>query len=166
MIVPASLRKQGAHDRLHRQLLDKAGGPPSPKPIIVQCPPALYMFLSVMTALREANQAGSLQPTALVSYNADIDGVLDSRDDAALKAEGMDAVMLAERSWRDQMKMTGEAETQAFAGRLAAAGYIGLVVNSFAPGATGADLNLVLWTWSATATCRLTLINDEDRLSQ
>jgi len=140
--------------------------PRPPKPIVVQCPPALYLSLSVMTALREANQAGSLQPTKLVSYNADIGGVFDSRDDAALKTEGMDAVMLTERSWRDQMTMTGEAETQAFAGRLAAAGYNGLLVNSFAPGATGADLNLVLWTWSATATCRLTLINDEDRLSQ
>lgn len=37
--------------------------------------PALYMSLSVMTALREANQAGSLQPTMLVSYDADIASV-------------------------------------------------------------------------------------------
>ena len=33
----------------------------------------LYTSLSIMTALREANQVGSLQPTTLVSYDADIE---------------------------------------------------------------------------------------------
>lgn len=128
--------------------------------------PALYMSLSVMTALREANQAGSLQPTTLASYHADIEGVFDGRDNAALQAEGMDAAMLADPTWRDQMKTAGEATTQAFARKLAAAGYNGLLVQSFAPGASHQDLNLVLWTWSDVSPCRLTLIDDENRLSQ
>lgn len=128
--------------------------------------PALYLSLSVMTALREANQAGSLQPTTLVSYDADIAGVFDSRDDAALQAEGMDAATLADPTWRDQMKTAGEATTQVFARKLAAVGFHGLLVKSFAPGATGDDFNLVLWTWSNTAPCRLTLIDDENRLSR
>lgn len=127
--------------------------------------PALYMSLSVMTALREANQVGALQPTTLVSYDADFERVFDSRDDAALRAEGMDAAALADPSWRDQMKATGEAKTQTFAKGLAAAGYPGLLVRSFAPGATADDLNLVFWTWSEAAPCRLTLIDDENRLS-
>ncbi|GLS21504.1 hypothetical protein GCM10007874_45210 [Labrys miyagiensis] len=126
--------------------------------------PALYTCLSVLTALREANQVGSLQPTTLVSYDADIERVFDSRDDAALLAEGMDAAALADPSWRDQMKVTGEAKTQAFARRLVAAGYHGLLVRSFAPGVTDDDLNLVLWKWSDAAPCRLTLIDDEDRV--
>jgi RES domain-containing protein len=58
--------------------------------------PALYLSLSVMTALREANQAGSLQPTTLVSYDADIERVFDSRDDAALQAQNMDTATLAD----------------------------------------------------------------------
>lgn len=128
--------------------------------------PALYSSLSVMTALREANQAGSLQPTTLVSYDADIEAVFDSRDDVGLRAEGMDAATLADPTWRDQMKATGEAKTQAFARRLAAAGYHGLLVRSFAPGATDDDLNLVLWAWSDAAPFRLTLIDDENRLSR
>jgi len=33
--------------------------------------PALYTALIVMTALREANQAGTLQPTMLIAYEAD-----------------------------------------------------------------------------------------------
>lgn len=128
--------------------------------------PALYSSLSVMTALREANQAGSLQPTTLVSYDADIERIFDSRDDAALQAEGMDAAALADPTWRNLMKATGEAKTQAFARRLAAAGYHGLLVRSFAPGATIDDLNLVLWRWGVAAPCRLTLIDDENRLSR
>jgi RES domain-containing protein len=128
--------------------------------------PALYTSVSVMTALREANQVGSLQPTTLVSYDADIERVFDSRDDAALQAEGMDAAGLADATWRNQMKATGEAKTQAFARRLVAAGYDGLLIRSFAPGATNNDLNLVLWNWSNALPSRLTLIDDEGRLSQ
>jgi RES domain-containing protein len=128
--------------------------------------PALYTSLSIMTALREANQVGSLQPTTLVSYDADIERVFDCRDDDALQVEGMDAAALNDPTWRDQMKTAGEAKTQAFARKLIAAGYHGLLVRSFAPGATRDDLNLVLWRWSDTTPCRLTLIDDEHRLSR
>lgn len=127
--------------------------------------PALYASLSVMTALREANQVGSLQPTTLVSYDAEIERVFDSRDAKALAAEGMDSEALADSSWRDQMKTQGEARTQAFARRLADAGYQGLLVRSFARGAGADDLNLVLFAWGAGPPSRLTLIDDEKRLA-
>lgn len=128
--------------------------------------PALYLSLSVMTALRESNQVGSLQPTTLVSYEAEIERVFDTRDGAALKSEGMNPSTLADPTWRDQMKATGKAETQAFARRLTMAGYQGLLVKSFAPGAGEDDFNLVLWKWSDTPPVRLTLIDDENRLSR
>jgi len=128
--------------------------------------PALYLSLSVMTALREANQAGSLQPTTLVSYDADIERVFDARDEAALRAEGMDLLLLADPTWRDQMKAGGKANTQIFVQTLAAAGFHGLMVRSFAPGGTGNDITLVLWEWSETVPCRLTLIDEEMRLSR
>lgn len=128
--------------------------------------PALYTSLSVMTALREANQVGNLQPTTLVSYEADIARVFDSRNGVALAEEGMDAIAIADPTWRDQMQASGEARTQVFARRLAAAGYHGLIVRSFAPGATSDDLNLVLWNWSDVPPSRLTLIDDERRLSR
>lgn len=128
--------------------------------------PALYLSLSIVTALREANQAGNLQPTTLVSYDADIERVFDCRDNQALEAEGMEGAALADPTWRDQMKTRGEAGTQGFAHRLATAGYHGLLVRSFAPGATSGDLNLVLWTWGPAAPSRLTLIDDENRLAR
>lgn len=128
--------------------------------------PALYLSLSVMTALREANQAGSLQPTTLVSYDAEIEGIFDTRNEVALNAESMDLAALADNTWRDQMKALGEATTQAFARRLIATGHHGLLVRSFAPGAARDDLNLVLWRWGDGAPSRLVLIDDEKRLSQ
>jgi RES domain-containing protein len=128
--------------------------------------PALYTSLSVMTALREANQVGTLQPTTLVAYDADIAEVFDSRDGAALAAEGMNAAHLADASWRDQMQKGGEALTQAFARRLIAKGFCGLLVRSFAPGTDSDTLNLVLWAWGDATPSRLTLIDDENRLSR
>jgi RES domain-containing protein len=128
--------------------------------------PVLYSSLTALTALREANQAGSLQPTTLVSYDAEVDGVFDTRDEAALAAEGMDGASLADDKWRDQMKATGEARTQAFARGLIAKGYRAMFVRSFAPGATKDDLNLVLWQWGDSLPSRLTLIDDENRLSR
>jgi RES domain-containing protein len=127
--------------------------------------PALYASLSVMTAVREANQVGDLQPTTLVSYDAEIERVFDCRDGAALEAQGMNSAALADAAWRDRMKAGGEARTQAFARRLIADGYHALLVGSFAPGATEEDLNLVLWSWGDAAPSRLILIDDENRLS-
>jgi RES domain-containing protein len=127
--------------------------------------PALYASLTVMTALREANQVGALQPTTLVSYDAEIERVFDTRDATALAAEDMDAEALADAGWRDQMRARGEARTQAFARRLADAGYQGLLVRSFARGAGADDMNLVLLSWSEGPPARLTLIDDEKRLA-
>jgi len=125
--------------------------------------PALYTSLSPVTALREANQVGALQPTTLVCFEADVESIFDTRDLAALAREGMTPETLAASTWRDEMKF-GEARSQIFSRRLSGAGYSGLLVRSFAPGATGDDLNLVLWTWGAGGPARLVLIDDEGRL--
>ena len=101
-----------------------------------------------------------------MSYEAEIDAVFDGRDEAALKTEGMDLADLADPTWRDQMKVSGEARTQAFARRLIGGGFYGLLVRSFASGAGDGDLNLVLWRWSDAAPARLVLIDDEKRLSR
>ena len=127
--------------------------------------PALYTSLSIMTALKEANQVGSLQPTTLVCYEAAFGSVADSRDPELLSAHGMDADGLADPTWRDRMRLDGEAPTQAFTRRLITAGYDAMLVRSFARGTTLTDLNLVLWRWGEEDGARLTLIDDEGRLS-
>ena len=128
--------------------------------------PALYTALSVLTALREANQVGHLQPTVLVSYEADIGPVFDSRDATALAALDMDDAALAATTWRDEMRAKGAARSQSFARRLVTEGWNGLIVRSFASGATADDLNLVLWNWGDALPCRLSLIDDENRLGR
>ena len=127
--------------------------------------PALYCSLTIMTAVREASQAGTLQPTTLVSYDAEIEGVFDTRDETALPSEGMDPAALAAATWRDEMKANGEARTQTFARNLLANGYSALLVRSFAPGASKEDFNLVLWRWGSGPPARLTMIDDEGRLT-
>lgn len=127
--------------------------------------PALYAALSVMAALREANQAGSLQPTTLVSYEADVENVFDSRDEGALEALGVTSATLADPAWRDRMRRDGMAVTQELAETLVAQGYQAMLVRSFAPGASADDLNLVLWSWGDAAPARVVLIDDERRLT-
>ena len=126
---------------------------------------ALYASLSPVTALREANQVGALQPTTLVAYEADVRPVFDTRDAKALAGFGMTPEGLASGSWRDDMIANGECETQTFARRLIAEGYAALLVASFARGAAPTDLNLALWRWGDAAPTRLVLIDDENRLS-
>lgn len=127
--------------------------------------PALYSALDPVTALREANQVGSLQPTILVSYRADIAPIFDARETAKLAAYGMSNEMLADPGWRLAMLEGRRVPTQEFVRDLIAEGYSGLLVRSFAKGATGADLNLVLWNWSGQR-CSLEVIDDEGRLSR
>ena len=135
------------------------GGRFNPKGI-----PALYTAMSVMTAIREANQIGTLQPTTLVSYEADITPIFDATDADALGSYGMAPAGLAADDWRIRMQKEGKAPTQILAERLIADGYSGLRVRSFAAGATAEDLNMVLWVWGNALPTKLVLIDDEGRL--
>ena len=126
--------------------------------------PALYTAQSVMTAIREANQVGTLQPTTLVAYEADIGPIFDGADSAALAARGLSPADLAADDWRARMLADGKAPTQELAERLKASGFAGMQVRSFAKGATDADLNLVLGVWGPAAPTELRLVDDEGRL--
>ena len=125
----------------------------------------LYASLTPETALREANQVGTLQPTTLVAYRADIGPVLDGRDDDALARYGLDQAALGAPDWRIRMLTNETVPTQNLAERLIADGFAGLLVRSFARGATDRSLNLVLWRWNTRDDDRLELIDDEGRLS-
>jgi RES domain-containing protein len=127
--------------------------------------PALYTSLTIMTTISEANQAGSLQPTMIISYDADFDNIFDARDEHALEQFGMNMASLADAGWRDSMRNEGKAPVQRFAESLIEEGHHGLLVQSFARGASETDLNLVLWSWGSSKPARLTLIDDEGRLT-
>jgi RES domain-containing protein len=83
-----------------------------------------------------------------------------------MQSEHVDENLLSTRSWRDEMEAKGEAQTQTLARTLIGKGYRGLLVRSFANGATENDLNLVLWRWGDAPPARLSLVDDEGRLSR
>lgn len=148
-----------ARDPLSGEGARKHGGRFNPKGM-----PALYTSQSVITALREANQVGTLQPTTLVAYEADIGPIFDATDAAEPARYGLSMADLAADDWRTRMLAEGRAPTQVLAERLKAAGYLGMQVRSFAKGASTEDLNLVLWVWSSGRPSRLQLVDDEARL--
>lgn len=127
--------------------------------------PALYLATHFVTAIHEANQAGPLQPTTLVTYEADVEKLFDTRDPAALAQENVDPAVLSTDTWRDEMKSRGISGSQEIAMALASNGYQGLISRSFAKGnATIPDAtNIVLWTWPDPP-ARLRVIDDERRL--
>jgi len=127
---------------------------------------ALYLATSFQTAIREANQVGDLQPTTIVAYNADIENIFDGRDSAELNKFNMTLAGLSDPSWRDQMRAAGKAQTQIFAETLICEGFNGLLVSSFARGASEDDVNLVLWKWSNQPPSKITLIDDNGRLDR
>jgi RES domain-containing protein len=127
--------------------------------------PALYTALDPTGALREANQVGSLQPTVLVSYNADLGPIFDTRDTAELERHSISESALADRGWRTKMLDGQTVPTQGFAASLIADGLVGVLIRSYAKGASATDFNIVLWQWTGDS-CDLEVIDDEGRLSR
>ncbi|MEN0041905.1 MAG: RES domain-containing protein [Pseudomonadota bacterium] len=124
--------------------------------------PALYTSLAPDTAIREANQVGTLQPTVLVAYRANFTNVLDALDPQALAALQVSAAALADPAWRQAMLANPPAPTQRLAQELIEQGITAMRIPSYAPGANGAP-NLVIWSWNEAS---LRVVDDEDRLTR
>ncbi len=126
---------------------------------------ALYTSLRFETAWLEAQQAFPFkaQPMTLCAYDVDCDGMLDLTDGATMAAHGITAADLA-CAWKDIASRGKLPPCWAMTRRLAAADIAGIVVPSFASGATAADINAVFWTWSADPPHRVHVIDDEGRL--
>lgn len=117
-----------------------------------------------MTALREANQVGALQPATLIAYQADTSPIFDTRDDPGLTPYSMTSDDLAANTWRDEMRAFGQSKTQKFARRLIDEGYAGIIAQSFARGSSSASINVVLWRWSDALPTKLVVVDDDGRL--
>jgi RES domain-containing protein len=101
------------------------------------------------TAIREANDglAFGISPCVLCCYEVDCADLADLRTDVGRSEY---RVTLAELScvWGLDARERREPASWQLARRLIAGGIAGILVPSFAPGATGNDQNLVLWDWS------------------
>src|SRR5262249_54447204 len=111
--------------------------------------PALYLALSIETAIKEANDSFPfrIDPCVLCSYEVDCADLADLRTESG---RGEYRVALAELSstWESDVLDRSEPASWRLARRLIARGIAGILVPSFAPGATRKDENLVLWKWS------------------
>lgn len=121
---------------------------------------ALYTSTAPETALREANQVGTLQPTTLVALRAEVGPLLDGRDAAALAPFAITPDALADPAWRERMLTRQPVPTQELAEAADAAGFAGIVVPSYARGAPADATNIVLWQWDG----QIEVVDDANRL--
>ncbi|MCY4363464.1 MAG: RES domain-containing protein [Gammaproteobacteria bacterium] len=129
--------------------------------------PALYTSLSPLTAMREASPIGRpLQPITLCAYEVDAEPVFDALDSSQLEARGLVEEELRCPNWEREMLAGIIPASQRLADWLITAGYVGMRVQSFAPGAGTNDLNLVLWRWGNQLPGKVVLVDDEERLSK
>jgi RES domain-containing protein len=124
---------------------------------------ALYLGLSIETAIKEANQgfAFKIVPYVLCSYEVDCDDVTDLTTDKGRAAHGV-ALTDMSCAWFSFIADGKEPPSWRVARRLIAAGCAGLLAPSFAPGATEADRNLVLWDWSDRLPHKVTVFDPAD----
>jgi len=127
---------------------------------------ALYCSLSQMAAIREATPlARPMQPLTLCAYEVDADPVFDAGDPNQLRKNGFSEADLACPTWEADMLEGRVAASQRLAERLVEAGYVGMLVRSFAVGAGEDDVNLVMWRWSDVYPTRVTVVDEEGRLA-
>ncbi len=129
--------------------------------------PALYCSLSQIGAIREAMPLGRpMQPLTLCAYEVDAEPVFNARDPTQLQESGFSETDLACPTWEADMLGGRVAASQRLAQRLVDAGHVGMLVRSFAIDASEDDVNLVMWHWSDFYPTRVTLIDEQDRLTR
>lgn len=109
--------------------------------------PALYTSFSFNTVAKEVRFSLNADPYTFYFLAVDCHEIADLSDANVrrkLKLRGSD---LECPNWESDMNKGVEPACHALTKRLIADGYAGIIVNSFATGATPDDLNLVLWTW-------------------
>ena len=129
--------------------------------------PALYCSLSQIGAIREATPLGRpMQPLTLCAYEVDTEPVFDARDPTQLQESGFSEADLACPTWEADMLGGRVAASQRLAERLVDAGYVGMLVRSFAVDTSEDDVNLVMWRWGDVYPTRVTVIDEQDRLAR
>lgn len=129
--------------------------------------PALYLGLSIMTAIKEANQgfAHRIDPCVLCSYEVDCEDIADlsspeGRDDYAVTLDDLGC------AWAMALAEGTRPASWAIYERLRERNVAGILVPSFAPGAEIEDKNLVLWQWGAELPHQIIVHDPSGKLPQ
>lgn len=109
---------------------------------------ALYLALDVVTAVKEISHgfAHKLHPCLLCEYVVDCSPLADLRTETG-RAEHQVELEEMNCSWFGDAVAGRRPASWALVEQLRGQGFAGLLTPSFAPGASAADHNLVLWQW-------------------
>jgi RES domain-containing protein len=126
---------------------------------------ALYTSLRFETAWLEAQQGFvfKAQPLTLCAYEVDCEDVLDLRDPVTLAGHDIAPTELA-CAWMDLATRGVQPPSWALADRLIRNGIAGVVVPSYASGATATDANAVFWRWSDAPPHQVRVVDPLGRL--
>lgn len=110
--------------------------------------PALYLGLSIMTAVKEANQGFGhrIDPCVLCSYEVDCEDIADLTTGKGRHQFSLDLEVMAS-PWAGVLAQGKRPPSWSVYDQLVAESIAGILVPSFAPGAEEGDRNLVLWRW-------------------
>ena len=126
---------------------------------------ALYTSRRLETAWLEAQQSFPFkaQPMTLCTYRVDCDDMVDLTSPGERTRLGIGEADLA-CAWEDLAARGLAPPSWSLARRLAAQGVAGILVNSYAAGATIADINAVFWRWADTPPHQVKVVDDFGRL--
>lgn len=126
---------------------------------------ALYTSLDPTTAWMEAQQGFPFkpQPMTLVAYQVDCNDLVDLTEPKTLKTLNLTNADLA-CAWEDMAAQGLEPTTWQLADKLHEMGFVGVIVQSFAPGCSKENRNLVKWDWHDKLAHCITVIDDLGRL--
>lgn len=127
--------------------------------------PALYLALSIMTAVKEANQglAHRIDPCVLCAYEVDCTDIADLRMEEGRKAFSVSFETMA-CAWASALSLGQRPASWSIHERLRSRGIAGILVPSFAPGAESEDANLVLWDWGPDLPHKIAVLDPSGRL--
>lgn len=126
--------------------------------------PALYLATTPEGAFREATRgfAYKFDPLTLVTYEVDCDDVVDLTSEGARKIAGIEMEAMA-CPWFEDISEGKRPASWAIYDRLNKTA-AGLLVPSFAFGATAEMTNLVLWNWSESPPHAVRVFDPQKRL--
>lgn len=124
--------------------LSSAGAAPTGGRFNQKGEPTLYLSLDIMTSLGEFTQGFSnrMQPLTMGEYDIYCEPVADLRDDSSRLQHGVACGEL-DCPWLSCLLAGRAASSWVAAERMRSSGHGGMIVPSFVPGATDANLNLV-----------------------
>jgi RES domain-containing protein len=125
---------------------------------------ALYLSLALSTAILEVTHgfAHRLNPLTFCSYDVDCEDIADARSEDG-RALGVTLAELA-CNWADDLRHGKTPASHQVVRRLQADGYAGVLVPSFANGATADDHNLVLWRYGPDLPHKVQVYDPSGRL--